>query len=240
MVMFRIMQNFLLSGVLLAKDLIPVTEKRKTSLNQEDLEAARQRALSAGPLPDAVRRELVNIWNRQSNLPKEQRSLLHSRLQPNGWVIVQLVPLLCRFFSRTLRQKDGDAGLHVAEVLDEVAELVLSNVPEAVQRLVQAWPEGKGSRFAGQCQVRVLRILDLGIVGLPFMAFAYAEAIGKTEISSALISEGINSILESIEEGINEQHNEGEWSWNYSLWIPSEFLSPDDFNSFPVKGISPR
>jgi hypothetical protein len=220
-----------------------VTEKRRNSLSSEDLAAARQRALSAGPLPDSVRRELVNIWNRQTQLPKEQRALLSWQFYPSGWVITHLVPLLCNLLSRALREKDGEASLQVAEVLGEVAERVQFDIQEAVQILVQLRPEGKGSRFAGQCQVNVLRVLDLGIVGLPFMAAVYASTLGLIDISCSIVCEGNFTVSESVEEArrlgskIEGELTEGDWSWSNFLWIPSDFLPPDDFNPVPIESI---
>ena len=223
-----------------------MTEKRENSLSQEDIKEARERALSAGPLPDAVRRELVNIWNKQSKLPKEQRSLLVSQLLPSGWVITHLVPLLCRYLARELREQDGEASLLVAKVLDEVADLITFDVPEAVQRLVELRPEGKGGRFAQKCQVNILRILDLGIVGLPLIASIYANTLGISDVSSSLICDGNLSVGDSVYEAkalgstVSGELTEGDWYGSKNLWIPLEFLSPDDFDSLTIEGISTR
>ena len=172
--------------------------KRKKSLSAEDLEAARQRALSAGPLPDAIRREITNTWNKQSNLPRELRSLAFSQLLPSGWVITHLVPVVSRNLARRLREKNGDAALMVAKRLDEVASVVNLDVSAAVEILVQPVGRGAGSRFAGQSQLNVLRILDFGIIGLPFLAAVYANTLGITDVTSSLLSDGNLSVLESV------------------------------------------
>jgi hypothetical protein len=218
--------------------------KRKTTLTLEDLEAAKQRAISAGPLPDAVRREFEKIWDKQSNLPVSQRSLAFETLLPSGWVLTHLVPIVCKYLSRTLRQQNNEAGLVMAKSLDEVSDLVAFDLGSAIEKLVQPRPRGDGSRFAGQCQINVLRILDFGLIGLPFIASVYANSLGISDIASSLLADGeltlleVNEVARTLDDYSMAQLSEGDLASSKEVWIPSEFFTPDNFNPSPVKGIS--
>jgi hypothetical protein len=218
---------------------------KSKSLSPEDLEKARQRVLSADPYSDEVRREFILQWLRQDNLPKEMRSLLAGNLMPSEWVITHLVPLVCNHLASKLRGKEGDASKTVASLLLQVAEVVTDDTPRAVKMLMEKTSAGKGSKLASDYQNSVLRVVDLGIVGLPNVASIVAKNLGVADVSTTLISETTLSIQECVEASIrldgtfSGNLSEGDKLFGDRYWLPKELLLESDLNSLGIKLVPP-
>lgn len=223
-----------------------MSPKKTKGLSPEDLENARQRALAAGELPDAVRREFALLWQRQDTLPKDLRSFAIVKLMPSGWVISHVVPILAKSLATNLRMAGGEASFAVANRLSDVEKCVEADVAKAIEILVEPTPNGPGSRKAGQYQVAVLRVLDLGLIGLPVIAAIYAKTFGIADISVSLIAQGILSVVECVDNAIvlddapRGELSEGDKAAVGKLWLPSEFFSPDDFNPATIESVSTR
>ena len=218
---------------------------KSKSLSPEDLEKARQRVLSCDPYSDEVRREFILQWIRQDNLPKEMRSLLIASLASSGWVISHLVPLVCHHLANNLKSKEGDASKNVASLLLQVAEIVAVNTPEAVKMLLEKVSAGMGSKLASQYQSDVLKVLDLGIVGLPIVASIVAKSLGVVDTSTTLISEATLTIEECVEASrkldgaFTGNLSEGDRSVGDRYWLPEELLLESDLNSIGIKLVPP-
>lgn len=63
-------------------------------LSEKDSLEARNRAISAGKLPEDVRRELLLMWQRQDHLPKELRKLAKEDIYSSNWVIEHIVKVV--------------------------------------------------------------------------------------------------------------------------------------------------
>jgi hypothetical protein len=168
-------------------------------LSDKDLEEARQRAISAGLLPDGVRRELLILFQRQDALPKDLRKLAVEILRPSGWVISHLIPKLAKQQAGLLRQNDTEASYKMSAKLEVVSDLISTEPRRAIDLLLQPSQAGKGSRSAGQANSAVLRILDLGLVGLPLPASVYAKSLGLLDTSVVLVSDGHLQVHQAIE-----------------------------------------
>ena len=173
--------------------------KMPRELTEADLEKARQRALVAPPLPDEVRRQLVLLIQRQDTLPEDYRSLVGLIPNPSGWVITHLMPLLFKKLGSDLRKEAKQSCLVVAQRLEQAEVLIKKSIPRTIQLLVEPLPNGAGSRKAGDVQLTILRILDLGILGFPVVCALYARYLGVLDTSTVLISEGILTVEESLE-----------------------------------------
>ena len=215
-------------------------------LTEKDLEEARQRALSAGLLPDNVRRELLVLFQKQDALPKDLRKLSQSSIQPSGWVISHLVPKLCVHQAQMLRRKNTEATYKMAAKLEVVGQLLGTDPKKAINLLLQPSISGKGSRLAGQTNSAILRILDLGLVGLPLPASVYAKTLGLLDTSVILVADGHLSVYQAIEaskkldfdiEGYTTSADKKDADNN---WLPVELFSPDDFNTPSVKSVPSR
>jgi hypothetical protein len=219
---------------------------KSKSLSPEDLEKARQRVLSAKPYSDEVRREFILQWLRQDNLPKEMRSLVTSSLAPSGWVISHLVPLLCLHFANKLKAKEGEASFAVASLLLQVADIVKVDAPQAIKLLMEKVSAGTGSKLATDYQSDVLRVLDLGIIGLPFVASIYAKSLGVVDTSTTLISETTLTIEQCAEAGkkldgeFSGTLSEGDKLFGNHYWLPKELLLESDLNTIGIKFVPPR
>lgn len=105
---------------------------------------------------------------------------------------------------------------------------------------------GKGSRSAGQANSSILRILDLGLVGLPVPASVYAKTLGLIDTSTVLVADGHLSVYQAIEasEKLEDKvigyRTEIDKKGADNSWLPAELFSPNDFNTPSVKGISSR
>lgn len=215
--------------------------KRKLGeLTQEDLEKAKQRAIDAPPLPDEVRRQLVLLLKRQDALPSDFRSLVAWIPKPSGWVITHLVPLISERFSNSLRREGNEASLVVAKRLEKVSQVIVDDPALAVHILVDSLPKGTGSKKAGEIQISILRILDLGILGLPVVASVYAKYLGVIDTSTILLADGdlpVKDALkaaEKLDEDIKWTLSKGDEEYSSIEIIYSELLPPDDFNSIPI------
>lgn len=100
-------------------------------LSEKDLEEARQRAISAGALPDNVRRELLVLFQKQDALPKELRKLALAVLKPSGWVISHLVPKLCIQQANVIRKVDTEAVYKMSAKFEVVADLLRNRPKES-------------------------------------------------------------------------------------------------------------
>lgn len=215
-------------------------------LSPKDLENARQRALAAGELPDVVRRELVLLWQRQDTLPKDLHSFVTATLMPSGWVITHVVPLLAKFLAANLRTAGGEASFAVANRLNDVEKYVVTDVAKAIEILVEPTPNGPGSRKAGHYQMTALRVLDLGLIGLPVIAAVYAKTFGIADVSVSLIAEGNLSVVECVKNAValddapSGELSEGDKAAGDKLWLPSELFSPEDFNPTAVESVPAR
>jgi hypothetical protein len=218
---------------------------KSKSLSPEDLEKARQRVLSSEPYSDDVRREFILQWLRQDNLPKEMRSLLVASLASSGWVISHLVPLVCRHLANNLKNREGEASKNVASLLLQVAEVVAVNTPEAVKMLMEKVSAGSGSKLASEYQNNTLKVLDLGIVGLPIVASIFAKSLGVVDTSTTLISESTLTIEECVEasrklDGVFSGNlSEGDREFGGRYWLPRELLLESDLNSLGIKLVPP-
>ena len=215
-------------------------------LSEKDLEEARQRALSAGVLPDNVRRELLTLFQRQDALPKELRKLALEILRPSGWVISHLVPKLAKQQADLLRRNDTEVSYKMSAKLEVVSDLISSQPRRAIDLLLEPSQPGKGSRSAGKSNSSVLRILDLGLVGLPLPASVYAKSLGLLDTSTVLVSDGHLEVHQAIEatkklgEEVLGYQTEVDKKGANNSWLAVELFSPDDFNSPRIKGISSR
>ena len=215
-------------------------------LSEKDLEEARNRAISAGLLPDNVRRELLLLFLKQDALPKDLRKLSQATLHPSGWVISHLVPKLCIHQAKMLRNTDTDATYKMAAKLEVVAQVIETDPRKAIDLLLQKSISGKGSRLAGQSNSTILRILDLGLVGLPVPASVYAKSLGLLDTSVVLVADGHLSVFQAIEAsnkledeviGYKSSHDE---KGADNSWLPTELFSPNDFDAPGVEGVSSR
>jgi hypothetical protein len=215
-------------------------------LSEKDLEEARQRAISAGALPDNVRRELLILFQKQDALPKELRKLALEVLKPSGWVISHLVPKLCRQQANVIRKFDTEAVYKMSAKFEVVADLLETDPRKAIDLLLEPAIPGKGSRSAGQANSSILRILDLGLVGLPVPASVYAKTLGLIDTSTVLVADGHLSVYQAIEasEKLEDKvigyRTEIDKKGADNSWLPIELFSPNDFNTPSVKGISSR
>jgi hypothetical protein len=160
---------------------------------------------------------------------------------PSGWVITHLIPLLCRKLSSDLRSENNGSSLVVAKRLEHVEDIVATEPAKAVNILVSALPKGVGSRKAGDIQIAVLRIIDLGILGFPVVSAIYARHLGVLDTSTVLVSESTLSIEESLLsaerlDGIKTWTiSEGDKRTNFGEVIYTELLPPDNLDSIPIR-----
>lgn len=214
--------------------------KMPRELSEADLEKARQRALVAPALPDDVRRQLVLLIQRQDTLPEDYRSLVGLIPNPSGWVLTHLMPLLFKKLASDLRKDAKQSSLIVAQRLEQAEVLIEKSIPKVIQLLVEPLPNGSGSRKAGDVQLTVLRILDLGILGFPIVCALYARHLGVLDTSTVLISEGILTVEEALESSFKLDDiqtwevTNGDIQNGKLLFLPKELFSPDDFNSVPL------
>lgn len=219
---------------------LAVAKKGFRALTEADLEQARVRAKDAPPLPDEVRRQLVLLLKRQDLLPSDYRGLLAIRPNPSGWVLTHLIPTICNHLSAQLRKDNKPSSSLVATRLDQVGTLVLDDVRSALHQLVQPLPRGQGSKKAGEYQIAVLRILDLGILGFPVVSAIYAKTFGVLDTSTILLSEShlpVSATLTSAEKlddsKIWELSNLDKTADVTNL-LYQELILPDDFNPIPI------
>jgi hypothetical protein len=217
-----------------------MSPKMPRELTEADLEKARQRALVAPPLPDDVRRQLVLLIQRQDTLPEDYRSLVGLIPSPSGWVLTHLMPLLFKKLASDLRKDSRQSSLIVAQRLEQAEVFIKKSIPRAVHVLVEPLPSGVGSKKAGDVQLTVLRILDLGILGFPVVCAVYARHLGVLDTSTVLISEGVLSIEEALEGSFRLDDvqtweiSKGDIENGKSIYLPKELLPPDNFNSVPL------
>jgi hypothetical protein len=215
-------------------------------LSDKDLEEARQRAISAGLLPDGVRRELLILFQRQDALPKDLRKLAVEILRPSGWVISHLIPKLAKQQAGLLRQNDTEASYKMSAKLEVVSDLISTEPRRGIDLLLQPSQAGKGSRSAGQANSAVLRILDLGLVGLPLPASVYAKSLGLLDTSVVLVSDGHLQVHQAIEatkklgDEVLGYQTEVDKKGADNSWLAIELFSPKDFDSTRVESIPAR
>jgi hypothetical protein len=221
------------------------TEKKPKPLKPIDptfLEEARKRALECLPLTEAQRAEFAILWGRQTNLPKNLRSLATGLLWESGWVLTNLVPGYLNFISRT-------AVMGNPESLDILASLkaeLQSNLEVGVQRLIRLKDDEKlDIRFREKLGSALL-ILDFGLTGFPFVSAILARKSGYIETSLTFICDGGLSIEESVNASqfLGETRlgvlSQGDIDFGVELSIPRELLPPDNFNSTEVGFVAPR
>lgn len=213
---------------------------KKFVLSPEVIEAARERALAAGEFPPEVYREFLLRWQAQDGLAREIRELRTTSLHPSGWVLTHLVPLLAQSFLQKLRMQNDDASSVVAERMEIVISNSQRNFPYAIQSLLLPLPSGTGSKKAGDYQVRLLRVMDFGIVGLDLLASIYAKSLGLIDTSTILFSDGGLTLHEVMEatprlggkiSGISSSTDISNRSW----WVPNEYLTKINPNSLGVE-----
>jgi hypothetical protein len=217
-----------------------MSPKLPRELTEADLEKARQRALVAPPLPDDVRRQLVLLIQRQDTLPEDYRSLVGLFPNPSGWVLTHLMPLLFKKLASDLRKDSKQSSLIVAQRLEQAEFVIKKSIPSAVNILVEPLPNGAGSRKAGEVQLTVLRILDLGLLGFPTVCALYARHLGVLDTSTVLISEGVLSVEEALESSFRLddvqtwETTNGDIETGKSIFIPKELFPPDNLNPVPL------
>lgn len=138
-------------------------------LSEKDLLEARNRAISAGKLPEDVRRELLLMWQRQDHLPKELRKLAKADIYSSNWVMEHVVKVVAQHLSKELRKQDTEAGYSMSAKFEVIAEAVTLDIHKVIGLLMTPSIAGKGSRACNQANATLLRILDLGILGLPII-----------------------------------------------------------------------
>lgn len=213
-------------------------------LSEKDLEEARRRAQAAGVLPENVRKELVALWKRQDALPKDLRELSSFALEPSGWVISHIVPKLCMHLSTELRRSETHAGAKCAFRLELVAECVASDISKAVTLLTEPAPTGTGSRQASQANATVLRVLDLGLLGMQHVAAVMAKSSGLLDTSITLVADGhlnVNQAIQAanrLDDRVLGKVTKKDKTATV-IELPLELFSPDDFNTSRVEGVSP-
>lgn len=218
---------------------------KSKSLSPEDLEKARQRVLVAEPYSDAIRREFILQWLRQDNLPKEMRSLSTTNLVSSGWVISHLVPVVSIHLANKLGSKDDEVSKSVASMLLQVAQVVADDTPQAIEMLMSGVSKGTEDELAYGYQSSVLKILDLGIIGLPILASIVAKDLGVLDVSTSLISESTLSIQECVQASekldgtFSGYLSEGDKEFGDRFWLPKELLLESDLNTIGVKLVPP-
>ena len=213
---------------------------KKFVLSPEVIEAARERALAAGEISPEVYREFLLRWQAQDGLAREIRELRTTSLYPSGWVITHLVPMLAQTFLQQLRSQGDEASSIVAERLEIVIANSQTNLPLVIQNLLKPLPMGLGSKKAGEYQIRILRAVDLGILGLDLLASLYAKSLGLLDTSTILYSDGGLTLREVIDATsrlggkVNGIQSESDLK-NSTWWIPQEFLNKSDFYSVGIE-----
>ena len=221
------------------------TEKKPKPLKPIDpsfLEEARKRALECLPLTEAQRAEFAILWGRQTNLPKNLRSLATTLLWESGWVLTNLIPGYIDYVSHTYVVANPEY-LHL---LNSLKTDLQSNPEVGIQRLVSLKKdENLDSRLREKLSSALL-ILDFGLTGFPFVSAILAKKSGYIETSLTLISDGGLSIEESLKasSALGETQlgilSQGDIDCGNELTIPSELLPPDNFNSAEVGFVTPR
>jgi len=213
-------------------------------LSKKDLEEARSRAISAGELPEEVRQALLVVLERMDTLPKEIRTLQVASLSESNWVVTHLVPSLALHLSDVLLKNNTETGRAMSARFDAIADIVGNQTSEAIQMLIEPSILGEGSRKANQSRIHLLRVLDLGILGMPVVAAIYARVLGLLDTSNSLVGDAHMSVQDCCEAAKNlgdkpkgslsEADKKSEW------WVGRELFSPLDFNSRSIESISPR
>jgi hypothetical protein len=220
--------------------------KNRSGLSEADLQEARNRAVAAGELPESVCRELLLAWHRMDSLPKELRKLAAYQPELSGWAVSHLVPKLCEKLAAELRRNDSEASYKMAAKFELVAEFAETDTRKALDLLLTPGMSGKGSRAAAQANANLLRVLDLGIIGLSYVAAVYARTLGVLDISVSLVADGHLTIRQSIEVassldmGVLGYQTDIDDRPQSNHWLPSELFSPKDFNTTGVESIPSR
>jgi len=202
-------------------------------LSEEARKAALTRARKAGPLPPAVRRELVRLYQQQSGLTARLASFDVWSEAPSGWVLGHLAPLLAEHLRRGLRTVPGQASRMAADVLQLAGGLLPGKVADASRVLLEGRTAGTGSRRANRAVADLLRVIDFGALGHPVIAAVMArEMYGLADVSTALVAgagmtvETAAAVAASLEEPVGAGLT---LSDELEMWLlPSELLAPDD------------
>jgi hypothetical protein len=211
-------------------------------LSEEARKAAHARARKAGPLPPALRRELVRLYQQQSGLTARLASFDTWTEQPSGWVLGHLAPALADHLALALRTAPGAASATASEVLRRAGRLLPSKVEEAARVLLEGRTAGVGSRKANRSLADLLRVLDFGMLGHPVLAAALArELYGLADVSTALVAgagmtaETAAEVAASLDAPITTATSTSD---RLELWLlPSELLTPDDVEALGLLGL---
>lgn len=202
-------------------------------LSEEARKAALARARKAGPLPAAVRRELVRLYQQQGGLTARLASFVDWEEPASGWVLGHLVTELAEHLRDGLRVVPEPAGATAREVLRRSAAVLPGGPAEAARILLEGRTAGAGSRRANRALVDLLRILDLGVLGHPVLAAVMAREIhGLADVSTALVAgagmtvETAVEVAASLDVPVVVARSATD---RLERWLlPSELLTPDD------------
>jgi hypothetical protein len=220
-------------------------EKKPKPLKPIDpsfLEEARKRALECLPLTEAQRAEFAILWGRQTNLPKNLRSLATGLLWESGWVLTNLIPGYLDFISRTSVIGNSE----YLDILISLKDDFQTNPGVGIQRLVSLKDDEKLDSIFREKLSSALLILDFGLTGFPYVSAILAKKSGFIETSLTLISDGGLSIEESVNasSALGETQlgilSKGDIDFGIEITIPNELLPPDNFNSTEVGLVAPR
>lgn len=211
-------------------------------IDPEFLEEARRRALECLPLTETQRAEFAILWGRQTNLPKNLRSLAVGFLWESGWVLTNLVPGYIDFIANSVRSTNP----HFLDVLETLKNEFASDIRLAVQNLIQASEDFENDPdFRNKLQTLLL-VVDFGLTGFPIVSAVIAKQSGYIDTSLILFSDGGLSLVECIKAskalGDLERGSlsKGDIEFGGEITIPTELLPPDNFNSTEVGFVTPR
>ena len=211
-------------------------------LSEEARKVARARARKAGPLPPAVRRELVRLYQQQSGLTARLATFEAWAEGPSGWVLGHLGPALADHLAHGLRVVPGSASTTAGQTLRRVAGLLPLEAEDALRLLLEGRTAGTGSRRANRALADLLRVLDFGVLGHPVLAAVMArELYGLADVSTALVAgagmsvETAAAVAATLDAPVKAALSVSD---RLEAWLlPSEFLAPDDVQSLDPDGL---
>ena len=221
------------------------SEKKPKLLKPIDpafLEEARKRALDCLPLTEAQRAEFAILWGRQTNLPKNLRSLGTGIIWESGWVLTNLLPGYLDFISRSVTKSNPE----YSDILASLKDKLIIEPGLGIKDLITLINDVQINTKLRDKLALTLTILDFGLSGFPIVSAILAKQSGYIETSLTLISDGGLSIQESVVASKalgEEQHgilSQGDIDFGIEISIPSELLPPDNFNSAEVGFVTPR
>lgn len=206
------------------------------------LEEARRRALECLPLSEAQRAEFAILWGRQSNLPKNLRSLATGTLWASGWVLTNLVPGYIDFMSRSVRSINPD----YLKILENLKKEIAIDFALGIEHLVQFIDDEQINEDFRTKLKSVLLVIDFGLTGFPIISAILVKQSGYIETSLTLFCDGGLSLVDCVRasEALGDEPrgelSDGDIDFGGELTFPKELLPPDNFNSAEVGFIAPR